>query len=190
MVGIGRVQPLSARVEKTEQSTSQTLAGVARSERVKLLAALAEAVPGWETQNENEVFLGWLNENDPYAGIPRGQLLTNAFNQSNTEVVIAIFKGFQTENAVVAPSEVTPPVETPAEPQQKLDDLVAPGTPKTGTTSAPNESGKRVWSRKMISDFYAAKNEIHRKGQALPDEYIALEKDLFLAQTEGRVVNR
>jgi hypothetical protein len=106
------------------------------------------------------------------------------------EVVIAIFKGFQTENAVVTPEgEATPTPEPGAEPQLALDELVAPGTPKTGTASAPNESGKRVWSRKMISDFYNAKNEVHRKGQKLSDEFVALEKDLFAAQKEGRVTD-
>ena len=182
-----RVQPLGERISAGEQTASKTVKDELKSQRDKLIDALTTAVPGWLQQNEDKVFLRWLNENDPYAGMPRGQLLTNAFNSNNAEVVIAIFKGFQTENAVVAPEgEVTPPV-TPEEPQQALEELVAPGTPKTGTTGAPNESGKRVWSRKMISDFYAAKNEVHRKGQKLSDEFVALEKDLFAAQTSGRI---
>ncbi|KKM84564.1 hypothetical protein LCGC14_1297830, partial [marine sediment metagenome] len=182
-----RVQPLGDRIAVGEQNASKTRKDELKSNRDKLLDALTTAVPEWTEQNEDKVFLRWLNENDPYAGVPRGALLTNAFNSNNVEVVIAIFKGFQTENAVVAPEgEVTPPV-IPEEPQLALEDLVAPGTPKTGTASAPDESGKRVWSRKMISDFYAAKNEVHRKGQELSDEFIALEKDLFAAQKDGRI---
>ncbi len=182
-----RVQPLGDRIAAGEQSASKTIKDELKSNRDKLLDALTTAVPEWIQQNEDKVFLRWLNENDPYAGVPRGQLLTNAFNSNNVDVVIAIFKGFQTENAVVTPeSDVTPPV-TPEEPQLALDELVAPGTPKTGTASAPDESGKRVWSRKMISDFYAAKNEVHRKGQQLSDEFVALEKDLFAAQRDGRI---
>ena len=99
-----------------------------------------------------------------------------------------MFKGFQSENAVVNPElPAAPPADPPVEPQQQLDDFVAPGTPKTGTTSAPNESGKRVYTRKDISDFYAKKNEFVRKRKTIPDEYIAIEKDIIRAQSEGRI---
>ena len=126
-----RVQPLGDRIAAGEQSASQTVKDELKSNRDKLLDTLTTAVPEWTQQNEDKVFLRWLNENDPYAGVPRGALLTNAFNSNNAEVVIAIFKGFQTENAVVTPEgEVTPPV-TPEEPQlakvvkQLRDHLVA-----------------------------------------------------------------
>lgn len=181
------VNKLADRVESVEQSTSQQARSVASSDRDRVMLALTNAVPEWETQNENEDFLNWLNETDPYAGVPRGQLLTHAFTAHDSERVIAFFKGFQKENAVVTPEpNVTPPTDE-TEPQRKLDDLVAPGTPKTGTTSAPKESGKRVWTQQDISTFYAKKNIFVIKGKPIPDEYVALEKDLFAAQHEGRI---
>lgn len=179
-----RLAPVDSRMSSMEQNAGHNAEVEARSNRDRVLQALAAAVPGWETQNEQPEFLTWLNEVDVYAGQPRGRLLTEAFQMHDSSRVIAIFKGFQTENAVVTPSI---PAPLPAEPQQKLDDLVAPGTPKTGTTSAPNESGKRVWTRKDISGFYAAKNEFVKKGDPIPDEYVNLEKDLIKAQREGRI---
>lgn len=183
-----RMGTVDTRFKEVEQSTSQHAEVVARSERDKVLQDLAAAVPNWEQQNEDEGFLGWLNERDAYTGAFRGQLLTQAYRQHDAERVIAIFKGFQTENAVVNPSEPAPTPETPApEPQVNLEDYVAPGTPKTGTTSAPNESGKRVWSRDDVSAFYAKKNEFVVKGKPIPDEFVKLEKDLIAAPRENRL---
>ncbi len=185
-----RLVPVASRIEGVEQNASQAAHDVAVSEREKVMLALTEAVPEWEKQNEDEDFLKWLNETDPYAGVLRGQLLTNAFQTHDSVRVIAFFKGFQTENAVVTPEPPpTPPAIPVVEPQATLEDLVAPGTPKTGTTSAPNESGKRVWTQKDISAFYAKKNEFVVKGIKIPEEYEAYERDLFKAQHEGRIVN-
>ena len=183
-----RIGSVDTRVKTVEQNAGQAAQAQARLGRERLLAALTEAVPKWVEQNEDAGFLNWLNENDVFAGVPRGQLLTEAFMANDTERVIAVFKGFQSENAVVNPEPpVTPPATPPVEPQQQLDDFVAPGTPKTGTTSAPNESGKRFYTRKDISDFYAKKNEFARKRQPVPDEYVKIEKDIIRAQSEGRI---
>ena len=181
-----RLDAVDQRFQKVEQNASHLHQSVAVSDRDKTIDALEAAVPDWEKQNENEDFLQWLNGKDAYAGVPRGRLLTDAFQAHDSVRVIAIFKGFQTENAVVNPSEPTPVVPTP-EPQAKLDDYVAPGTPKTGTTSAPKESGKRVWTRADIARFYSSKNEFSKKRIPIPDEYIKLEKDLIAAQSEGRL---
>lgn len=179
-----RVAPLKTTVEQASQRASQAEHSMAVSEREKTLNALEAAVPDWQQQNEDQGFLNWLNEKDAYAGVPRGKLLTDAFRANDANRVIAFFKGFQTENAVVTPSTPAPPV---VEPQVNLADQVAPGTPKTGTTSAPNESGKRQWSRNDISAFYAKKNEFVTKGVPIPDEFQQLERDLIAAQREGRI---
>lgn len=182
------VAPVKEDVSQVRESTSQVQNSMAQSARKRLFATLAEAVPGWEQQNENPEFLQWLDEVDPFSGQKRGILLTHAFNASDTGRVIALFKGFLTENAAVnepaAPAPV--PVITP-EPQTTLDALVAPGTPKTGSDSAPNESGKRLWTKQDISALYAAKNEAIVAGKQVSDELLALERDLIKAQKEGRV---
>ncbi len=179
-----RVAPLQTSVDAATQSASHAAHTVAVSDREKTIQTLAAAVPEWETQNEQPEFLAWLNDKDAYAGVPRGQLLTDAFRANDAGRVIAFFKGFQTEHAVVTPTDPTPPV---VEPQVQLDQLTAPGTPKTGTTSTPNEIGKRQWSRNDISALYAQKNEYVKKGTPIPDELQKLEIDLIAAQREGRI---
>lgn len=182
------VAPVKESVTQVRESTSQVQNSMAQSARKRLFATLAEAVPTWEKQNEDPEFLRWLDEVDPFSGQKRGILLTHAFNASDTGRVIALFKGFLTENAAVTePAEPAPVPLIPPEPQTTLDALVAPGTPKTGTDSAPNESGKRLWTKQDISSLYAAKNDCIVSGKQIPDELLVLERDLIKAQKEGRV---
>jgi hypothetical protein len=180
------VAPLSESVARVTKTAGQQAHAQAVSKRQALLSALSEAVPNWEQQNEDPEFLTWLSENDAYAGVARGKLLREAFNLHDTRRVIAFFKGFQTEHAVVTPTSVTP-AKQPLESQRSLDEYVAPGTPKTGTIGTPNESGKRVWTRNDISAFYAKKNGFVTKGKPIPKEMVAAEKDLIAAQGEGRI---
>lgn len=176
------------KLDRTIQQQGEKLAhseqAVAESRRQDTVSALAAAVPNWEAQNNDPNFLEWLNENEPSVGVPRGRLLTEAFRANEAERVIWFFKSFQSENATET-SETTPG-DNP-EPQAKLDELVAPGTPKTGSVVAPNESGKRVWTRNDITAFYAEKNEFIKRGKKVPDELVKLERDLFKAQHEGRL---
>jgi hypothetical protein len=182
-----RLKPVEDRFAQVEQNTSNLQMGVARSAREKLIQALTGAVPSWEQQNKDPIFLGWLDQVDPYSGVRRGELLTRAFNANDTNRVIAFFTGFLNENAAVTsdPSK-SAPVEQP-EAQRTLDDLVAPGTPKTGSAGAQNESGKRVWTQKDIQSLYAQKNEHVKRNAEIPKELAALERDLIKAQREGRI---
>ena len=181
-----RMKDVDGRVKQVDQKVAHTTESVAESKRRETLQALSAAVPNWEAQNEDPAFLEWLAENEPSVGVPRGRLLTDAFQSNDAQRVIWFFKGFHSENAAAA-TDATPAPEKEPEPQQKLDDLVAPGSPKTGTASAPNESGKRVWTRNDIKAFYAEKNEFIKKGKKVPDRLVKLERDLFKAQGEGRL---
>lgn len=181
-----RLKDVDGRVKQVDQKVASTEESMAESKRRETLEALARAVPDWEQQNEDPKFLEWLNDEEPSVGVPRGRLLTHAFQANDANRVIWFFKGFQKENAADT-TDATPSPEKKKEPQQKLDDYVAPGSPKTGTASAPNESGKRVWTRDDIKAFYAEKNEFVKKGKKLPDKLVKLERDLFKAQTEGRL---
>jgi len=176
------------KLDKTVQQQGEKLAhseqAVAESNRRDTISALALAVPNWETQNNDENFLEWLNENEPSVGLPRGRLLTEAFRANDAERVIWFFKSFPRENATET-SETTPGGNP--EPQTKLDELVAPGAPKTGSVVAPNESGKRVWTRNDITALYAQKNEFIKRGKKVPGDLEKLERDLFKAQHEGRL---
>jgi hypothetical protein len=180
-----QLKTVDGRMKQVDEKVAQTTDSVAESQRRETIKALAAAVPNWEQQNEDPNFLEWLGQSEPSVGVQRGRLLTDAFRSNDADRVIWFFKSFHSENAA-ATTEATPEQQA-QEQQPKLDDYVAPGTPKTGTASAPNEGGKRVWTRADIQRLYAEKNEFVKKGKKVPERLEKLERDLFKAQTEGRL---
>lgn len=181
------LKPLEGRVKQVDEKVAHSEQTVAESKRQQVFDRLAAAVPNWDKQNENPEFLEWLDQEEGMSGKPRAYFLTEAMKLNNADVVIRYFTGFQSENTADDPPEPTPVTDPTPEPQVKLEDLSAPGTPQTGTASAPNESGKRVWTRADIARFYADRNQFVKKGKPIPKELQKLERDIFAAQSEGRV---
>ena len=187
-----QLKPVKESLKQEKETVAKSHTDVAESDRRQMLSDLAVAVPEWEKQNEDTKFLDWLDLEDPYTGQARTELLADAYMKADAPRLIAIFKGFQKENAVVTTKDEPSP-ETPAKdakkPEQPLEDLVAPGSPKTGSAGAQNESGKKVWTQKEITEFYTYKNEFIKKNpeKELPEKVILLERDLFAAQGEGRI---
>lgn len=179
-----RVHKVSERVTQVGEKVAHNETSVAESKRQQVFKDLATAVPNWAEQNENPDFLDWLDQEEGMSGYTRGHFLTEAMKRNDGPTVIKYFKGFQGENAA---DTAEPAPATEPEPQVKLDELTAPGTPQTGTASAPDESGKRVWSRNDIQQFYADRNEFVKKGKPIPKEMKKLESDIFKAQQEGRI---
>ncbi len=191
-----QLRPIKQTVEQVQETVAKPSDG-GKVDVEQMLTDLADAVPNWEKQNVDPKFLNWLDEEDPYSGRVRTELMADAWTTGDSKRVINLFTGFQKENAVVNPSDEpsdetpAPEQEQPAEdkPEQPLDELVAPGTPKTGSTGAQNESGKRTWSQKEIQEFYAYKNEFIKKNpeKELPENIDLQERDIFAAQAEGRI---
>ena len=192
-----KVGELATTVQKQGEKASHLETGVAESARNRLYERLDLAVPGWNVINKDPIFVTWLGTVEPLTGQLRGNLLRAAFDRNDSERVVAFFKSFQEEHVVEVPdpNNAAPPAdpvvpETPAEPQQTLEELVAPGTPKTGPTDAHDESGNgRIWTQTDITEFYAYRNEFIKKNpnKDIPDNVLALERDLIAAQSEGRI---
>lgn len=183
-----RVAPVAQRVDQVAQHTQQVGARVARSDQQTVLTQLEAAVPNWSELNEDEGFLEWLDQVDPFSGYKRGALLQQAYKAHDGPRVVAFFSGYIKEHAVVTPpaAPAAPAAPAPAAaPQKRLEQFVAPGTPKTGAASTQDGSGKRVWSRAEIGSFYSDVQAGRFKGT--PDQRKALEADIFAAQREGRI---
>lgn len=183
-----RVAPVKQRAEAAAQTAAAAAGKVAANDQQTVLQLLNEHVPKWQEQNEDQAFLEWLDQRDPFSGQTRGALLSQAYAAHDGPRVVNIFLGYQKEHAAVTPPPAaTAPASTPAQPQRTLEQMVAPGTPKTGAASTPNGSGKRTWTRTEIGQFYKALGTGQYRTRA--DEARKLEADIFAAQREGRVTN-
>lgn len=180
-----RVAPVARTVQQVVQATEQAGVRQAQSDRQTVLALLGSEVPNWLDLNADAGFLEWLDQKDPYAGAQRGELLKQAFEAHDGPRVVAFFKGYLKEHAVVTPPAAATPPTAPKAPQRKLEQLVAPGLPKTGAADTQDGSGKRVWTRAEIRDFYAATGNGSFKGTT--EQRKAMERDIFAAQSEGRI---
>ena len=160
---------------------------VENSQEDVVYATLDREVKDWQTLNNDEGFLAWLREIDPYVGIARGELLRRAYERKDAPRVVAFFKGYLNENAVVEPtSEGKAPTrpETVVGDKLDLETLAAPGKPKSGgTTGAPKE--KRIWTSPEIRKFYDdVQRGVYRDNEK---ERRRIEQDIFRAQSEDRI---
>jgi hypothetical protein len=180
-----RVAPVAQRVDQVAQAAQQVGARVARSDQQTVLALLDQTVPNWQEVNGDPGFLEWLAQVDPYAGRERGDLLQQAYKAHDGPRVVAFFSGYLKEHAAVTPPPAPKPAAAAPAPQRTLEQMVAPGTPKTGAAGTQDGSGKRVWSRKEIGMFYADVQAGRFKGT--PEQRKAIEADIFAAQRENRI---
>lgn len=181
------VQPVKQQLEHVNRATSQAAERVVQSEQEKLFATLDREIPDWRTVNREEGFLAWLGQLDPYSGEQRGVLLKRAYERLDIPRVLTFFQGYRKENAVVTPpvAAPAPAQEAAAGSQRTLDELVAPGTPKAGSTGAPSTAGKRIWTQAEIQRFYS--DAAQGKYARMKDRRDEIERDIFAAQLEGRI---
>lgn len=182
-----------SRLENENTRLKQMLGNVsttaAESARDVMLRTLDTEVKGWQDQNTNADFIAWLEKPDVYSGISRQQLLTEAFDRNHTARVVAIFKGYRSENAIEQGAPETPAPEASQEgqtqqPQVNMDTLVAPGSSK-GAGSSSAQSDKRSFTQQEIAAFYADVRS--GKYKTRQKEREKLEGQIFSAVNEGRI---
>jgi len=160
----------------------------AKTDKEKLYAGLADKVPNWKQVNTHPDFLLWLDQEDVYAGLPRGQMLTRAFGANDTARVVQFFKGFLSENAALQPAAETdtPQVEVPKPtPMVDLASLASPGSGSGGGADNINETG-RLWRESEIGSFYEDARKGSFKGRK--EEYDATEREIQNAMNQGRIL--
>ena len=138
---------------------------VAESSKGRFFSELEGKVSDWRVINEDSRFLEWLAEADGYSGSTKQQSLDRAYANMDARGVAAIFNAYKTPSAPVVGS---------------LSKQVAPGKGAVGKMPV---SQHRVWSKHDITKFYA--DQI--KGKYSEKKANQLEKEIFLAQKEGRI---
>lgn len=157
---------LAARVETAEKAAADTKFEMAQM-------ALDRILPGWREQNNDPLFHDWLGGLDEFSGVVRQELLETSFNNSDYERVKRIFDRYKSDSAQSAP-----PLSPETKPRQQR---IIPET--SGEEAA---SDVRTYSKSDIDSFYADVRKGKYRGKESDGE--AIERDIFKAQKEGRVI--
>lgn len=176
-----RIAELETQVGHVRNTVVPVVEDISRSqaEQVKtdFWGAIETQVPNWQAINDNPAFKAWLVAEDQITGSTRQQFLAQAQREYNASRVIKFFKEWE---RTAAGGQTPAPRNNP---QSELEQFVAPGTSRS---TPPVDKTKKQWTKEAISKFY--QDSVVGKYASKPDERKRIEKDLFDAQSEGRIV--
>lgn len=176
------VQKLEAKIAKFEQMMGGMVQQTTATARQQLYKDLAGEVPKWQEINNSGEFYAWLDQEDPYVGMPRQALLNQAFERNDTARVIAFFKGFLRDSGASSePEQGTP---TPTAGRADLRTMVSPGKTRSNTTT-PSKSEGKIWSQQDIAVFYS--DVINGKYRGDDARKMSIEREIVTAINEGRI---
>lgn len=161
------------RIAAMEKSITGVSEQTAKTSAEVFDEALAKQVPNWQSINVDPAFIAWLNEEDGFAGATKLELLKDAYAKGDLKRTVKFFKTFSDMSA--------PVVEAPQVPS--AEKLVSPGKSRAAATPKPTFDQPKVWSKADISKLYEDK----RNGKLNQADFDKLERDLFKAQSEGRL---
>jgi len=142
-------------------------------------------IPNWRELNSDQSYLAWLDTLDAYTNRMRRELLNEAFETNDAARVVAFFKGYLNENAVVSPATEETPAPAPRQAQVDMASLAAPGKPRGGSAPGTQE-GQQTWRQVEISAFYA---DVRRgKFKNDPKGKLKIEKSIMAAVNSNRIV--
>jgi hypothetical protein len=162
-------------VPRVEQIASQQ----AQSAEQNFWSTLSTQVPDWRAINDNQDFQSWLLETDPLSGLTRQTYLDDAQRNLDVTRVASFFSSWQsaTGAALAQPNRSASTSE--------LEKQVSPGKSRSGGATPTGEA--RTYTPKDISAFF---EKVRTGGFAgKEDERNNIERDIFAAQQDGRIVN-
>lgn len=159
------------RVEQVAQSQQRTVEQTFWSD-------LTAAVPNWREINANKEFHAWLLEEDPLTGATRQTHLENAQRNFDVRRVTAFFKAWKGSDGHSIAQEPRDAAKS------QLEKQVAPGRGRTAAPPSANQA--KTYTQKDIAKFFDDVRRGAYKGRET--ERDRLERDIFAAQSEGRIV--
>lgn len=139
---------------------------------------LSNSVPNWRDINESPDFQTWLLDIDPLTGISRQTYLEDAQSNFDVRRVASFFSTWGSMNGMPQAQQET----TSA--QSQLEKQLAPGKGKS--TGAPASNSDQTYTPADITAFYDGVKSGRYKGQ--DKERARIERDIFAAQRDGRIV--
>lgn len=177
----GRIAQLEAMVQQMQgvvPQVQQVQAAQKASSEQAFWNQLSSAVPNWEEINDNPDFQTWLLEMDPLSGISRQTYLDDAQRNLDVPRVVNFFKSWeQATGKTIDAQEKRPSTNS------QLEKQVSPGRGRSGRPAV--QEGQK-YSPADITAFFDAVRKGRYKGRE--EERGRIERDIFAAQREGRIV--
>lgn len=143
---------------------------------------LNRLVPDWQQVNSNQNFHQWLLEADELSGQPRQTYLDAAQRNFDAKRVANFFATWKRLNGM---SDAQPGPKPQDRTSSELERQVAPGK---GRTSGAKPAGEpKTYSPAEIREFFTKVQKGQFKGRE--EERDRIERDIFAAQREGRIVS-
>ena len=170
------LQQMQANVVPKVQQLSQRQAV---SSEQAFWAELQTAVPDWQDINTSQEFQSWLLEVDPLTGVPRQTYLEDAQRNLDARRVVNFFTAWKGQ-AGVPNARSTRTAQSASE----LEKQVAPGRGRSGGNKTAGEP--KTYTQEDIKRFFTDVQKGKYKGKETERDRI--ERDIFAAQREGRIV--
>ena len=162
---------VAPRVEQLTQQQNQ-------STEHSFWSQLESNVPNWRDTNVDPDFQNWLLSIDPLTGISRQTYLEDAQSNFDVERVANFFSAWGEKNGKPRAQQEK------ANSKSQLEKQVAPGKGKS--TGTPTSTSDQIYAPSDISQFYNDIKQGKYKGQ--DKERARIERDIFAAQRDGRIV--
>lgn len=170
------IQQLSGHVvPRVEQLANQQ----AHSAEQGFWSALSDAVPDWREINDNTAFQAWLLEIDPLTNMTRQTYLDSAQRDMDANRVAKFFTAWSKATGT-----------TSAQPNRSASnsELAKQVVPGKGRNTGTHQGGEnRTYSPADLTAFYKSVREGKFRGKE--EERDKIERDIFAAQRDGRIVN-
>jgi len=141
-------------------------------------------LPDWQVIRDDPEFALWLNETEPYTGLPRSALAQDALQKLDANRVVSIYNGFrQKKGSVTTTTPSATSTTPPAAPGSAL--ISPPSGGRTAPAATPSNTEPPITSA-FIAKFYsdaAMRKYINRQA-----EFDKIESRINKAVSEGRVL--
>jgi len=178
-----RINELEQLVRQLQTSVVPQVQQLAQQQTVSserhFWAELQAAVPDWQEINANPDFQSWLLEVDPLTGMPRQTHLDDAQRNMDTARVINFFTAWKGQAGSHSAQQ-----NRSAQPAEQLERQISPGRGRSGGQAVAPDA--KTYTPADIRKFFTDVQKGLYKGREAERDRI--ERDIFAAQQEGRIV--
>lgn len=185
------IQRLNQELEALRAGQQQVVVSFAQQSVMARLDNDNELRGIWRIVNDDQHFIDWLSQRDPFSGHIRMDMLQDAYARGDSVRTGNFFKTYLNEHPehTPAPAVVSQPRHTrngngrAAGPT--LEHLAAPGRGAATSANGGAQPEKRVWTNTEISAFY--RDVTAGKYRSREADRVRIEADIISAASEGRV---